>query len=42
MIIAEQNISLLEGHVTRMLGIHAGRIKGGMEAVQVASAVSPH
>jgi branched-chain amino acid transport system ATP-binding protein len=42
MIIAEQNLSLLEGHMTRMLGIHAGRIKGGAEAVQIASAVSLH
>lgn len=36
MIIAEQNIPLLQGRVTRMLGIHAGRIKGGAEAVQLA------
>ena len=36
MIIAEQNIPLLQGRVTRMLGIHAGRIKGGAEAVQIA------
>jgi len=36
MIIAEQNIPLLQGRVTRMLGIHAGRIKGGTEAVQLA------
>jgi branched-chain amino acid transport system ATP-binding protein len=33
MIIAEQNLSLLEGKVTRLLGIHAGRLKGGGEAV---------
>lgn len=29
MIIAEQNISLLEGRVTRLLGMHAGTLKGG-------------
>lgn len=29
MIIAEQNLSLLEGRVTRLLGMHAGRLKGG-------------
>ena len=35
MIIAEQNIGLIEGQVSRMLGIHAGRIKGGAEAVRL-------
>lgn len=29
MIIAEQNMSLLEGRVTRLLGMHAGKLKGG-------------
>jgi branched-chain amino acid transport system ATP-binding protein len=29
MIIAEQNLVLLEGRVTRLLGMHAGRLKGG-------------
>lgn len=29
MIIAEQNLALLEGRVTRLLGMHAGRLKGG-------------
>ncbi|MGI9334698.1 MAG: ABC transporter ATP-binding protein [Gammaproteobacteria bacterium] len=31
MIIAEQNIPVLEGRVDRMLGMHAGQLKGGME-----------
>jgi branched-chain amino acid transport system ATP-binding protein len=34
MIIAEQNLALLQGRVTRMLGIHAGRLKGGLDPVQ--------
>ncbi len=29
MIIAEQNLGLLQGRVTRLLGMHAGRLKGG-------------
>lgn len=29
MIIAEQNLALLEGRVTRLLGMHGGRLKGG-------------
>ena len=29
MVIAEQNLSLLEGKVTRLLGLHAGKLKGG-------------
>ncbi|MGI9332878.1 MAG: ABC transporter ATP-binding protein [Gammaproteobacteria bacterium] len=33
MIIAEQNIPVLEGRVDRMLGMHAGQLKGGMELV---------
>jgi branched-chain amino acid transport system ATP-binding protein len=31
MVIAEQNIHLLEGRVDRMLGMHAGQLKGGLE-----------
>jgi branched-chain amino acid transport system ATP-binding protein len=31
MIIAEQNIHLLEGRVDRLLGMHAGQLKGGLE-----------
>jgi branched-chain amino acid transport system ATP-binding protein len=29
MVIAEQNISLLEGKVSRLVGLHAGKLKGG-------------
>ena len=29
MVIAEQNISLLEGKVSRLIGLHAGKLKGG-------------
>lgn len=29
MVIAEQNLSLLEGKVTRLIGLHAGKLKGG-------------
>jgi branched-chain amino acid transport system ATP-binding protein len=29
MVIAEQNISLLQGKVTRLIGLHAGKLKGG-------------
>ena len=28
MVIAEQNVALLSGHVDRMIGMHAGRIRG--------------
>ncbi len=31
MVIAEQNIPLLEGKVERMLGMHAGQLKGGAD-----------
>jgi len=33
MLIAEQNLTLLEGRVTRLLGMHAGRLKGGGSVV---------
>jgi branched-chain amino acid transport system ATP-binding protein len=32
MLIAEQNLSMLEGQVNRLLSIHAGLVKGGVEA----------
>ena len=38
MVIAEQNLSLLEGRVSRLLGLHAGKLKGGMHAAQPLSA----
>ena len=31
MVIAEQNLAMLEGKVTRLLGIHTGRLKGGAD-----------
>lgn len=31
MVIAEQNLSLLEGRVTRLLGMHGGRLKRGTD-----------
>jgi branched-chain amino acid transport system ATP-binding protein len=31
MVIAEQNIHLLEGRTDRILGMHAGQLKGGLE-----------
>jgi branched-chain amino acid transport system ATP-binding protein len=36
MIIAEQNMSMLQGQVTRLLGMHAGKLKGGAEALDAA------
>lgn len=46
MIIAEQNLSMLEGRVGRLLGIHAGTLKGGAEALSAATlggfAGAPH
>ena len=32
MVIAEQNLSLLEGKVSRLVGLHAGKLKGGATA----------
>jgi branched-chain amino acid transport system ATP-binding protein len=32
MVIAEQNLSLLEGRVSRLIGLHAGKLKGGTVA----------
>lgn len=40
MVIAEQNLSLLEGKVTRLLGLHAGKLKGG--AMTQDTALTPH
>jgi branched-chain amino acid transport system ATP-binding protein len=47
MIIAEQNLTMLEGKVTRLLGIHAGKLKGGTEGLLAAlphggAALVPH
>ena len=32
MVIAEQNLSLLDGRVSRLIGLHAGKLKGGSAA----------
>ena len=32
MVIAEQNLSLLEGKMSRLIGLHAGKLKGGNAA----------
>ncbi|MBV8869691.1 MAG: ATP-binding cassette domain-containing protein [Acetobacteraceae bacterium] len=40
MVIAEQNLSLLQGKVTRLVGLHAGKLKGG--AMMQDSALTPH
>lgn len=32
MVIAEQNLSLLDGKVSRLIGLHAGKLKGGNAA----------
>jgi branched-chain amino acid transport system ATP-binding protein len=40
MVIAEQNLSLLEGKVSRLIGLHAGKLKGG--AVAPDAALTPH
>jgi branched-chain amino acid transport system ATP-binding protein len=39
-VIAEQNVSLLEGKVSRLIGLHAGKLKGGAVAPDVA--LTPH
>ncbi len=33
MVIAEQNVALLEGHVDRVLGMYAGELKGGTDVL---------
>jgi len=40
MVIAEQNVALLEGRVDRVIGMHAGKLKG--EASVQAAALSTH
>ncbi len=40
MVIAEQNMSLLEGKVNRLIGLHAGQLKGG--AVSPDALLSEH
>jgi len=40
MVIAEQNLSVLQGKVTRLIGLHAGKLKGG--AVTQDAALMPH
>lgn len=37
MLIAEQNLSMLEGQVSRLLGIYAGVLKGGADALSMAT-----
>ncbi len=36
MVIAEQNVALLEGRVDRILGMHAGQLKGEASAATLA------
>ncbi len=36
MIIAEQNVTLLSGHVDRMIGMHAGRMRGEVGHVELS------
>ena len=40
MVIAEQNLSLLDGKVSRLIGLHAGKLRGG--AVAPEAALTPH
>lgn len=44
MVIAEQNLSLLEGKVSRLIGLHAGKLKGGSVApdLPLAEVAHPH
>jgi branched-chain amino acid transport system ATP-binding protein len=39
MVIAEQNLSLLDGKVSRLIGLHAGKLKGGAAP---GSVLTPH
>lgn len=41
MVIAEQNLAMLEGKVTRVLGIHTGRLKGGVDMGAVLPGAVP-
>jgi branched-chain amino acid transport system ATP-binding protein len=40
MVIAEQNLSLLDGKVSKLIGMHVGKLKGG--AVAPDAALTPH
>jgi branched-chain amino acid transport system ATP-binding protein len=40
MVIAEQNLSLLDGKVSKLIGMHAGKLRGG--AVAPDAALTPH
>jgi branched-chain amino acid transport system ATP-binding protein len=40
MVIAEQNLSLVDGKVSRLIGLHAGKLKGGAAAPD--SVLPPH
>jgi branched-chain amino acid transport system ATP-binding protein len=44
MVIAEQNLSLLEGKVSRLIGLHAGKLKGGTVApdLPISETTHPH
>jgi branched-chain amino acid transport system ATP-binding protein len=42
MVIAEQNLSLLEGRVSRLIGLHAGKLKGGAVAPDMPLAEYAH
>ena len=37
MVIAEQNLQLLEGCVDRLIGIHGGEIKGAADSLSLQS-----
>lgn len=42
MVIAEQNLSLLDGKVTRLIGLHAGKLKGGSAAPEAMLSDTGH
>jgi branched-chain amino acid transport system ATP-binding protein len=42
MVIAEQNLSLLDGKVSRLIGLHAGKLKGGALAPDVPLSAHVH
>lgn len=42
MVIAEQNLSMLEGQVNRLLSIHAGIVKGGAETAGAMALAGSH
>jgi branched-chain amino acid transport system ATP-binding protein len=39
MVIAEQNLSLLEGRMSRLIGLHAGKLKGSSTAAPALTGV---